>query len=353
MRIRWRGFELPTQVLLDPKTKTDRYGKFSIEPFERGYGVTIGNSLRRVLISSLEGAAVTSIRVSATGSGDEGKPQTVVASHEFTALPGVHEDVTDLILNIKEIRLKIHVDEPITFKLDKQGPGTVTAGDIQRDERFSVVNPELVLCQLTGPCQLSIQFGARKGRGYRMAEENINAELPVDTIPVDSIYSPVRRVRYRVENTRVGQQTDFDRLVLEIWTDGTVTPELALVEASTILRKHFNPFVKYFELGKQIEAAGVMPAAQLETGEDTQLKELREKLKLPISVLDPSARAENCLAAANIHMLGDLVRLSETDLLKIKNFGRTSMTEIKKKLGDLGLSLGMEVPAETQAPTAS
>jgi len=209
------------------------------------------------------------------------------------------------------------------------------------------------LCQLTGPCQLSVQFSAQKGRGYRTAEENINPELPVGTIPVDSIYSPVRRVRYRVENTRVGQKTDFDRLVIEIWTDGTVTPELALVEASTILRKHFNPFVKYFELGKQIEAAGVMPAAQLETGEDTQVKELREKLKLPISVLDPSARAENCLAAANIHMLGDLVRLTETDLLKIKNFGRTSMTEIKKKLGDLGLSLGMEVPAETQAPTAS
>jgi DNA-directed RNA polymerase subunit alpha len=148
----------------------------------------------------------------------------------------------------------------------------------------------------------------------------------------------------------VGQQTDYDKLIIEIWTDGTVEPEMALVESSTILRKHFNPFVKYFELGKQIEAAGVMPAAQLETGEDTQLKELREKLKLPISVLDPSARAENCLAAANIHMLGDLVRLSETDRLKIKNFGRTSMTEIKKKLGDLGLSLGMEVPAETQTP---
>jgi DNA-directed RNA polymerase subunit alpha len=353
MRIRWRGFELPTQVLLDAKTKTNCYGMFSVEPFERGYGVTIGNSLRRVLISSLEGAAVTSIRVSATGAGEDGKPQTVVASHEFTSLPGMYEDVTDLILNIKEIRIKIHVDEPIAFKLDKQGPCTVTAGDIQRDERFEIVNPDLVICQLTGPTQLSIQFGACKGRGYRMAEEKIETELPVDTIPVDSIYSPVRRVRYRIESTRVGQQTDFDRLVLEIWTDGTVTPELALVEASTILRKHFNPFVKYFELGKQIEAAGVMPAAQLETGEDTQVKELREKLKLPVSVLDPSARAENCLAASNIHRLGDLVRLSEADLLNLKNFGRTSMIEIKKKLGDMGLSLGMDVPDETQAPTAS
>ena len=353
MRIRWRGFELPTQVQLDPKTKSDQYGKFAVEPFERGYGVTIGNSLRRVLISSLEGAAVTSIRINMTASGEEGKPENISATHEFTALPGMQEDVTDLILNIKDTRLRVHVDEPISFKLDKQGPGPVTAADIQRDERFEIVNPDHVLCQLTGPCQLSVQFSAQKGRGYRTAEENINPELPVGTIPVDSIYSPVRRVRYRVENTRVGQKTDFDRLVIEIWTDGTVTPELALVEASTILRKHFNPFVKYFELGKQIEAAGVMPAAQLETGEDTQVKELREKLKLPISVLDPSARAENCLAAANIHMLGDLVRLTETDLLKIKNFGRTSMTEIKKKLGDLGLSLGMEVPAETQAPTAS
>ena len=348
MRIRWRGFELPTQVQLDAKASNESYGKFSVEPFERGYGVTVGNSLRRVLLSSLEGAAVTSLRVSVTSKGDEGKPKAISISHEYTAIPGLYDDVTDLVLNVKEMRLKIHTDEPISFKLEKSGKGPVTAGDVARDERFEIVNPDLVLCTLTDDISISLQFGACKGRGYKTADENINPEAAVGTIPVDSIFSPVRRVRYKVENTRVGQQTDYDKLVLEIWSDGTITPELALVEASTILRKHFNPFVKYFELGKQIESTGIMPAAQLESGEDAQVRELREKLKLPISVLDPSARAENCLAAANIQTLGDLVRHSEPEILKIKNFGKTSLKEIKKKLSDMGLAFGMEVPEESK-----
>lgn len=344
MRIRWRGFELPTQVQLDAKTKTSLYGKFSVEPFERGYGVTIGNSLRRVLLSSLEGAAVTSIRVAVTAPDEDGKPKTQQASHEFTALNGVYEDVTDLILNIKEIRLKIHSEDEINFKLEKQGPCTVTAGDIARDNRFEVVNPDQVLCHLVNSASLSVHFTARRGRGYKTAEENINPEAPAGTIPVDAIFSPVKRVRYKVESTRVVQQTDFDKLNLEIWTDGTIVPEQALVEASTILRKHFNPFVKYAELGRQHEATtAVAPsAAPLET-EDAATRELREKLKMPISVLGPSARAENCLSAADIQTLADLVRHSETDLLKLKNFGKTSMKEIKKKLADMGLGLGMKV----------
>lgn len=353
MRIRWRGFELPTQVSLEQETATEQYGKFLVEPFERGYGVTIGNSIRRVLISSLEGAAVTSIRVSATRPGEDGQDQTLTASHEFMAIPGLYEDVTDLVLNIKEMRLKAHTDEPINFKIEKKGKGPVKAGDIQHDERFEIINPDLLLCTLTDDqTALSIQFAARKGRGYKTAEENAAAESPVGTIPVDAIFSPVKRVRYRVENTRVGQQTDFDKLILEIWTDGTVNPELALVESSTILRKHFNPFVKYFELGRQLETAGVMAAAQPEIGEDAQIRELREKLKLPVSVLDPSVRAENCLAAANIQTLGDLVRNTEGDLLKIKNFGKTSMKEIKKKLADMSMQLGMEIPEEANAPSA-
>lgn len=350
MRIRWRGFELPTQVQLDKDTANASYGHFAVEPFERGYGVTIGNSLRRVLLSSLEGAAVTSIRVSVSKQ-EEGKTKTVEVSHEFTAIPGVYEDVTDLVLNIKELRLKVHSDEPITLNLEKTGKGPVTAADISTDERSEIVNRDLVLCTLTDDVTLSIQFTAQKGRGYKTAEENENPEASLATIPVDSIFSPVRRVRYKVENTRVGQQTDYDKLNLEIWTDGTVSPELALVEASSILRKHFNPFVKYFELGKQLETTGVMPAAQLDVGEDQQLKELREKLKLPVSVLDPSVRAENCLAAANIQTLGDLVAFNESDVLKIKNFGKTSMKEIKKKLADMGLSFGMEIPEETSAAT--
>ncbi|MCW8133693.1 MAG: DNA-directed RNA polymerase subunit alpha [Planctomycetota bacterium] len=346
MRIRWRGFELPTQVTLDAKSANESFGKFTVEPFERGYGVTVGNSLRRVLLSSLEGAAITGIKVAVTGKGEEGKPKVTTVSHEFTAIPGLFEDVTDLVLNIKELRLKMHTDEPIVLKLEKTGKGPVTGADIQRDERFEIVNPNHTLCSITDDVTLSVQFSAQKGRGYRTAEENINPEALVGTIPVDSIFSPVRRVRYRVENTRVGQQTDFDKLVLEIWTDGTISPEMALVESSTILRKHFNPFVKYFELGKQIESTGVMAAAQLDAGEDAQVRELREKLKLPVSVLDPSARAENCLAAANIQTLSDLVRLTENDILKIKNFGKTSLKEIKKKLNDMGLNLGMEAPPE-------
>ena len=353
MRIRWRGFELPTHVTLDKETANDRYGKFIAEPFERGYGVTVGNSLRRVLLSSLEGAAVSSVRVEITHKAEDGKLKTTHVSHEFTAIPGLFEDITDLVLNIKELRLKVHTDEPITFKIEKKTKGPLKAGDIVRDERFEIVNPELLLCTLTDDVTLNIEMSARKGRGYRTAEENISADAPIGVIPIDSIYTPVRRVRYRVENTRVGQQTDFDKLILEIWTDGTVTPEMALVESSTILRKHFNPFVKYFELGAQMETAHTeTPAGELTTGEDTGAKEIRDKLKLPVSVLEPSVRAENCLAAANIQTLGDLVKLTEGDVLKIKNFGKTSLKEIKKKLFDMGLTFGMEVGEEAGAPTA-
>ena len=355
MRIRWRGFELPTHVSLEKETANERYGKFSAEPFERGYGVTVGNSLRRVLLSSLEGAAVSSVRVEVTHKGEDGKPKTTHVSHEFTAIPGLFEDITDLVLNIKELRLKLHTDEPVVMRVERKTKGPVKASDIVRDERFEIVNPELVLCSLTDDVTLNIEMTARKGRGYRTAEENITPEQSIGVIPIDSIYTPVRRVRYKVENTRVGQQTDFDKLVLEIWSDGTITPEMALVEASTILRKHFNPFVKYFELGKQIESVGVETSmgGELEVGvEETGGKELRDKLKLPVSVLEPSVRAENCLAAANIQTLGDLVKMSEADVLKIKNFGKTSLKEVKKKLGDMGLTFGMEIPEEANVSGA-
>lgn len=351
MRIRWRGFELPTHVTLNKETATDKYGMFDAEPFERGYGVTIGNSLRRVLLSSLEGAAVMAMRLEVGHKGDDGKHKTTQISHEFTAIPGLYEDVTDLVLNIKEMRLKLYTDEPVVLKIDRKTKGPVKAGDIVKNERFEIVNPELVLCNLTDDIHFDLELTARKGRGYRTAEENIVPDQLIGVIPIDSVYTPVKRVRYKVDNTRVGQQTDYDKLNLEIWTDGTITPEMALVEASTILRKHFNPFVKYFELGKQITTEGVgAVAAVLEGGEDNNLRELREKLKQPVSVLEPSVRAENCMAAANIQTLGDLVKLTEADVLKIKNFGKTSLKEIKKKLGDMGLSFGMEVPEEAGVP---
>lgn len=354
MRIRWRGFELPTHVTLNKETANEKYGMFEVEPFERGYGVTIGNSLRRVLLSSLEGAAVMSIRLEVGHKGDEGKFKTTQISHEFTSIPGLYEDVTDLVLNIKELRLKLFTDEPVVLKVDKKAKGPIKASDIQKNERFEVVNPELVLCNLTDEIHFDLEMTARKGRGYRTAEENIVPDQVVGVIPVDSIYTPVKRVRYKVDNTRVGQQTDYDKLNLEIWTDGTVSPEMALVEASTILRKHYNPFVKYFDLGKQMEGDGKgQVVAALEPGEDSHARELREKLKQPVSILEPSVRSENCMAAANIETLADLVRLSETDVLKIKNFGKTSLKEIKKKLSDLGLSFGMEVPGEGAAPAAS
>ena len=346
MRIRWRGFELPTHVTLEKETANDRYGKFTAEPFERGYGVTIGNSLRRVLLSSLEGAAVSSVRVEVAHKGEDGKQKTTHISHEFTAIPGLYEDVTDLVLNIKELRLNLHTDEPITLKLERKSKGPMKAGDISRDERFEIVNPELVICTLTEDISINLEMTARKGRGYRTAEENITTETSIGVIPIDSIYTPVRRVRYKVENTRVGQQTDFDKLNFEIWTDGTVSPEMALVEASTILRKHFNPFVKYFELGQQIETEGVDTAVGQLSSEDSDAKGVRDKLMMPVSVLEPSVRAENCLAAANIQTIGDLVKMNEPDVLKIKNFGKTSLKEIKKKLGDMGLTFGMEVAAE-------
>lgn len=348
MRIRWRGFELPTHVELDKSEVRKDYGRFIAEPFECGYGVTIGNSLRRVLLSSLEGAAVTSMRLEIAAAGDDGKEKITHISHEFTAVPGMYEDVTDLVLNLKELRLRLFVDEPITFRLEKRGPGPVTGGDVRTDERFEVVNKDLVLCTLTEPIGLELELSARKGRGYRTAEEHLAAEESAgpNVIPIDSIFSPVSRVRYKVENTRVGQRTDYDKLILEIWTDGTLTPEMALVEASSVLRKHFTPFVKYHELGRQLETAGVEAAAQLESGEDQQMKDLREKLKLPVSVLDPSVRAENCLAAGGIQVIGDLVKHEEAEMLKIKNFGRTSLKELKKKLAGMGLSFGLKVEEE-------
>jgi len=350
MRIRWRGFELPTHVTLERDGATERYGKFVAEPFERGYGVTVGNSLRRVLLSSLEGAAVSNVRVEVGHKGEDGKPKTTHVTHEFTAIPGLYEDVTDLVLNVKELRLKLFTEEPVTVKVERRTKGPVKAGDIVHDERFEVVNPELVICTLTDDVNFNLEMTARRGRGYRTAEENISPDQPIGVIPIDSVYTPVRRVRYKVENTRVGQQTDFDKLILEIWSDGTVTPEMALVEASTILRKHFNPFVKYFELGEQIEGgAEAVLSGEIATGEEPSDKEVRDKLKLPVSVLEPSVRAENCLAAANIQTLGDLVRMSEADVLKIKNFGKTSLKEIKKKLADMGLTFGMEVPEEASA----
>jgi len=329
MRIRWRGFELPTRVVADRETLTATYGKFIAEPFERGYGHTIGNSLRRVLLSSLEGAAVTWVRI-------DGVP------HEFTAIPGCRQDITEVVLNLKQLLVKTDADEEQVLKIEKSGEGPVLARDIQVNERVEIVNPELQICELTGNGTLKAELGVRRGRGYRTAEELAAAagEQPLGTIPMDASFSPVRRVRYTTENARVGQRTDYDRLTLEIWTNGVVSPEDALTEASMILRKHLNPFVKYAELGREVPQPEPIKAV-VETPAEARARELREKLSQTIAVLELSSRAAHCLESEGIKTLDDLVKRSETELLKLRNFGKTSLREVKKKLAEIGLSLGM------------
>jgi DNA-directed RNA polymerase subunit alpha len=323
MRIRWRGLELPGRVSRDEQVSTDTYAKFTAEPFERGFGTTVGNSLRRILLSSLEGAAVTAVKIKG-------------AEHEFTSLNGVMEDVTDIILNIKSLIVKLDADEPKEMRLVAKKAGPVTAGMIEADPSITVVNKDLVIATLTEDVTFEMTLTVGKGRGYVPAAEHIGdeEEQEIGVIAVDSIYSPVTRVRYATEDARVGQKTDYDRLILEIWTNGTITPEMALVEAGKILRKHLNPFVQYFELGSDMATDEALAALQRSNAPLVD-PELQSKLNMPIQDLDLSVRANNCLES-------DLVKKTDADLLKVRSFGKTSLREVKRKLADLGLSLGMD-----------
>jgi len=325
MRIRWRDLELPTSVQLDRQVSTDTYGCFSIEPFERGFGTTVGNSLRRILLSSLEGAAVARVKIKG-------------AQHEFSSLPGVIEDVTDVILNIKSLVIQLEGEGPKTVFVSKTGPGEVLGSDIQTDPTITIINANQVLATLTDKVEFHAELTIVSGRGYVTAEENAGMQEEVGMIPIDSVFSPVTRVRYKTEDTRVGQRVNYDRLVVEIWTKGTITPEMALVEAAKILRKHLNPFVQYFELGTQLVAEGSGEAES--EGIDA---ELQAKLSMPIAELDLSVRASNCLDSAKITTVGQLVRLTDAHLLRVRSFGKTSLREVKRKLADLNLSLGMNV----------
>ena len=324
MRIRWRGLELPTRVVSDQAVSTPTYGKFTVEPFERGFGTTVGNSLRRILLSSLEGAAVTSVKIAG-------------ADHEFMSLPGVMEDVTDIILNVKSLIVKNHTDEPKVIRVHSEVKGAITADMIETDPAIEVINRDLVLATLTDAVAFDMEMQVETGRGYVPAEEKIDPDVDVEAgrIMVDASFSPVTRVRYRTEDTRVGQKTNYDRLVLEIWTNGTITPEMALVEAAKIFRKHLNPFVQYFELGEEVVET---PAAEARQEIDS---DLRKKLQMSVHELELSVRANNCLESAKIETVAQLVSLSEADLLKIRSFGKTSLREVKRKLQDLGLGLGM------------
>ena len=332
MRIRWKGLELPNAVVSDESTRTETYGSFVAEPFERGFGMTIGNSLRRVLLSSLEGAALTAVKI-------EG------VQHQFTTIPGIVEDVTDLVLNLKGVLLRIEGDteEPKTLRIDFRGTGEITAKDIQADADVTILSPEYHIATVTEETSFIAELWARRGRGYLAAEENESEEIGV--IALDSIFSPVTRVRYRSENTRVGQRTNYDRLILDIWTDGSIGPDLALVEAAKILRKHLDAFVFYFELGEELQER----AAQKELEEPVPEKDgLERQLDRAVADLELSVRSANCLQAQSIQTLRDLVQKTEAELLALRNFGKTSLDEVKSKLAGVGLSLGLRLDQPTR-----
>jgi DNA-directed RNA polymerase subunit alpha len=328
MRITWRGLELPTRVERDNKVTGERYGKFYIEPFERGFGTTIGNSLRRVLLSSLEGSAVTSIKVGGV-------------SHEFTSINGVMEDVTDIVLNVKNLTVRLQDAGPKIMKVSAKKAGVIKAGDITADPAIEIVDKDKVIATLTKDVDFEMEMVVETGRGYVPAAERLATadryEQEIGRIELDAAYSPVTRVRYTTEDTRVGQRTNYDRLIIEIWTNGTVTPEMALVEAAKILRKHITPFVEYSEIGTETVAG----EEAVEEAQPKVDKELETKLNMPIQELELSVRASNCLESAKVETVRHLVKMSESDLLEIRSFGKTSLREVKRKLTDISLSLGM------------
>lgn len=329
MRITWRGLELPTKVLRDEAVSSNTYGRFCIEPFERGFGTTIGNSLRRVLLSSLEGSAVTSIKIKGV-------------DHEFTTINGIVEDMTELILNVKQLVVRLQGEEPKVLTVSAEKAGAVTAGMIECDASVQIANPDLVLATLTEDVSFEMEMLLDNGRGYSPATERIaqadRFDQEIGGIEIDAIYSPVLRVRYKTEDTRVGQRTNYDKLIMEVWTDGTVTPEMALVEAGKILRKYINPFVHYAELGEETVGEEVV-AEQVEEGSVDE--ELAAKLAMSVEALDLTVRSSNCLDSNHIETVGQLVRMTEADLLKIRSLGKTSLREIRRKLADMGLSSGM------------
>ena len=322
MAMKLKGFQIPKKLEFEADSLTDTYGKFSAEPFERGFGTTIGNSLGRVLLSSLEGAAVSSIRI-----------ENVL--HEFSSVPGVVEDVTDIILNVKKLRFKMHTDKPKTVTIDVEGPGAVYASHIEGDSEIEVLNSDMLIATLDKDARFSMELLVRKGRGYVPSEKNKDPEAPIGVIPVDSIYSPVQRVNFWVESARVGQETDYDKLIMEVTTDGSVRPDDAVAYAAKILKDHLNIFINFEEEGEMIEAEG----------EEAEEK-FNENLLRGVNELELSVRSANCLKNANIKMIADLVQRSEPEMLKTKNFGRKSLNEIKEILNEMGLGFGMKIDME-------
>lgn len=331
MPVRLARFEMPKRIVKDDASSPEEnYGLFVAEPFEAGYGRTIGNSLRRVLLSSIEGAAISSIKI-------EG------ALHEFCSLPGVVEDVTDIILNLKQVLLKSFSREEHKLTIKVSGPGEVTAGDIQTDGTVEVLNPDQHIATLDADGKLDAELTVRIGRGYCPAEWNKDEkDQEIGVIPIDSLFSPVRRVKYAVDNTRVGRRTDYDKLLLEVWTDGRVTPDEALTMSAAILRHHLDVFVSYDKDLVEFEES--------EKQVDKDREDLRKKLNISVNEIELSVRAANCLNNANITTVGELAQKTEAEMLKYRNFGKKSLNEIKDKLTELGMSLGMKFDMELLEP---
>lgn len=325
MHVRWRGLELPSLVTCDSSTLTSTYGKFIAEPFERGFGTTVGNSLRRIMLSSLEGSAVTQIKIRG-------------AQNEFTTLPGVMEDITDIVLNVKSLVVKNHSETTKVITIEKGTAGPVTGADVHGDMEIEVINGRHTVATLTEDVGFFMEMVVENGRGYVPASEHSAVDHEIGIIPIDAVYSPVTRVRYEIEETRVGQKTNYDKLTLEIWTNGSISPEMAMVESAKILRKHLNPFVQYTELGGRVNA----PAKVGLSGIDPVLE---SKLNMPLAEFKLSVRATNCLESENIHTVRDLVSRSEDSLMEVRNFGDTTLTEVRDKLDELGLHLGMRLPS--------
>jgi len=313
---------MPKRLTKEDATATDTYAKFSAEPFETGYGHTIGNSLRRVLLSSLEGAAISSIKVDG-------------AQHEFTTIDGVVEDVTDLVLNLKKVLFKAHSRETQTLLLSVNKEGAVTAGDIELNQNIELVNPTQLICTLDKKKKFEMELEVKVGRGFCPGDENKKPDQPIGVIAIDSLFSPVTRVRYAVESARVGQRTDYDKLILEIWTDGRITPDDALVQSSAILQHHLDVFMNYDKNAVEFE--------ETETKQDDEKAKFKKLLNMSVNEIELSVRAANCLNNANITSVGQLSMKTEAEMLKYRNFGKKSLNEIKEKLASLGLSLGATI----------
>lgn len=318
--MKWKNLRMPDGIFWDRESMTDQYGKLVAEPLERGYGITIGNSLRRVLLSSLQGAAVVGVRIDG-------------ALHEFAVVPGVTEDVTELILNLKQLNVRLLSDGPETLIMDAQTEGEVKASDFEPNPNVEIANPDLHVATLGADSRLRMELIVDTGRGYVQAEDHVFEEKPIGFIPIDSVFSPVKRVNYEVENTRVGQRTDYDKLTVEVWTSGTVTPEDAVSFASKLLKDHLLLFMSFDE----------EPVEEVEEIIDEEQMKLIELLNHSVEELELSVRSSNCLRDAGIRTLGDLVRKSEAEMLKYRNFGRKSLQELVDILTDMGLHFGMDV----------